>query len=681
MVPSRSAPLANPGSPGASRAAARRRLQLCLCLACAATPLAAAPDVTQLSLEQILDASVYSASKFQQKPSEAPSSVTVVAAEEIRQYGWRTLAEVLRSVRGFYTHSDRVLDYAGVRGFAGAGDYNTRLLVLLDGYRLNDSLYDTGPIGSELPIDLDLVDHIEIVRGPGAALYGGNALFGVVNIVTRGAAASAPGFVALRAGSHGSREGTATVAKQFEGGASLLLSASQGWSDGGNPRYPEFDEPEARSGRARGTDYTRLRQFFGKFTAGPLELTAAVSDRNKGDPSALTGTIFNDRRNAESDYASLIGLHYRADLSATQQLSLRLSQSTYDYGGIYVYGNAEGQPDIVNDDSGRGSRWNAETRLLSALSPTHTLVTGVEYQSNYRLDQVSYVNSPGPALLDLHGATRRYGVFVQDQLDLAPTLSLSSGLRFDRTSNRKAVWSPRLGLIYKPAPATVWKVLAGSAFRSPNEYELRYAYPDSQIANPDLRDEKIRSAELTLEHYLRPQTRILASLYAYRVNDLVTQVTEPTTGLLQYRNVGRVRAQGLELEGEQKWENGARLRASLATQLARDETGTALKNSPRHMAKLNMSVPLFGGATRLGVEGQWLSPRRTDSGNQTGSVGLVNLTLWRPEDKDGFDVSASVFNLLDKRYADPSAYDPGIPTRDRIAQEGRTFRFRISYQF
>ncbi|MGB0127165.1 MAG: TonB-dependent receptor [Rhodocyclaceae bacterium] len=656
-------------------------MTIALSLAWAMTPLHAAPDVTQLSLEQILDASVYSASKFQQKPSEAPSSVTVISMEEIHQFGWRTLAEVLRSVRGFHTHSDRVLDYVGVRGFAGAGDYNTRLLVLLDGYRLNDSLYDTGAIGSELPIDLDLVERIEIVRGPGSALYGGNALFGVVNIITRNAAASAPGVVALRAGSHGARSATATIAKQFDGGASLLLSAAQGWSDGGNPRYPEYDAPETSSGRTNGADYMRLRQFFGKLTAGPLELTAAISDRVKGDPSALTGTIFNDPRNNESDYVSLIGLHYRADLSATQQLSLRLAQSTYDYGGIFVYRNADTRPDVVNDDSGHASRWNAEARLLSALSPTHTLVTGFEYQRNYQIDQVSYINSPGPALLDLHGATQRYGVFVQDQLDLTPALSVTTGLRYDKVSNRKAVWSPRLGLIYKPAPGTVWKALAGSAFRAPNQYELQYAYPDSQIANSALKDEKIKSAELTVEHYLRPQTRVLASLYAYRVNDLVTQVAEATTDLLQYQNVGQVRAQGLELEGEQQWENGARLRASIGTQLARDESGAELKNSPRHMAKLNLSMPLFNWPVRMGLEGQWIAPRKTDAGEKTGSVGLVNLTLWRPEGHDGVDVSASVFNLLDKRYADPSAYDPGIPARDRIPQEGRTLRFRMSYHF
>lgn len=670
-----------PSRPAATSTRARRRALVALYLASTAPPLLAATDVTQLSLEQILDASVYSASKFEQKPSDAPSSVTVIGAEEIAQFGWRTLAEVLRSVRGFYTHSDRVLDYAGVRGFAGAGDYDTRLLVLLDGHRLNDGLYDTGAIGSELPIDLDLVERIEVVRGPGSALYGGNALFGVVNIVTRTAAASAPGSVALRAGSHGARSATATLAKQFDGGQRLLLSVSQGWGDGGSPKYAEFDAPESNHGRARGTDYHRLKQFFGKLAVGPWEFHAAAGTRIKGDPSALTGTIFNDRRNRETDATSLFGLSYRTDLSPSQKLSVRLAQSTYDYGGIFVYRNGETGTDEVNDDSGRSKRWNAEVKLLSALSPTHTLVSGLEYQHNYRIEQVSYIQGAGAPVLDIHHSTRRAGIFVQDQFDVSPALSLSAGLRIDRSTGRKAEWSPRLGLIYKPAPGTAWKALVGTAFRSPNQYELHYAYPESQIANPALKDEKIRSAELTVEHYLTPQTRILGSAYAYRVDDLITQVAEAETGLLQYQNGGQIRAQGLELEGEQQWANGARLRAGIGTQVVRAAGGGELNNSPRHSAKLNVSVPLFHWPVRLGLEGQWLPSRKTESGQKTGGAGLVNLTLWRPECKDGFDVSASVFNLLDRRYSDPAAYDPAIPERDRFPQEGRTFRLRMSYRF
>jgi hypothetical protein len=94
--------------------------------------LLAAQDLTELSLEQLLDVQIYSASKFYEKASDAPSWITVITGEDIRQYGWRTLAEVLRAVPGFYVFNDRIYDYAGVRGFGRLGDFDSRLLVLLD---------------------------------------------------------------------------------------------------------------------------------------------------------------------------------------------------------------------------------------------------------------------------------------------------------------------------------------------------------------------------------------------------------------------------------------------------------------------------------------------------------------------------------------------------------------------
>lgn len=129
--------------------------------------------------------SVLTASKYEQKVTEAPSSVSIVTAAEIRRYGYRTLADILRSVRGFYTTYDRQNQYLGVRGFGRPGDANTRILVLLDGARVNNNIFDVAGIGSEFNIDVDLIDRVEIVRGPGSSLYGSNAFFAVVNVITR----------------------------------------------------------------------------------------------------------------------------------------------------------------------------------------------------------------------------------------------------------------------------------------------------------------------------------------------------------------------------------------------------------------------------------------------------------------------------------------------------------------
>ena len=159
----------------------RSRLLLLTLASCA--PVAqGAQELTEMSLDQLLDIPVVSASRFEQKSSETPSTVSVVTQDDIRQYGWRTLGEVLRSLRGFYVHYDRGYEYVGTRGFARPQDFNTRVLLLVDGHRMNDAVYDTAYIGTDSIIDLDLVDHIEVIRGPGSSIYGSNALFGVINV-------------------------------------------------------------------------------------------------------------------------------------------------------------------------------------------------------------------------------------------------------------------------------------------------------------------------------------------------------------------------------------------------------------------------------------------------------------------------------------------------------------------
>ena len=117
--------------------------------------------------------------------SDAPSSVTVITADEIQKYGYRTLGDILRSVRGFYITSDRNYDYVGVRGFARLGDWNSRVLLLVDGHRTNDHIFGQAMIGSEFLVDVDLIERVEIIRGPSSSLYGAGAFFAAINVITR----------------------------------------------------------------------------------------------------------------------------------------------------------------------------------------------------------------------------------------------------------------------------------------------------------------------------------------------------------------------------------------------------------------------------------------------------------------------------------------------------------------
>ena len=139
-------------------------------------------DLTQLSLEELLDVripTVYAASKFEQKVTEAPASVSIITADQIRMYGYRTLADILRGVRGFYVTYDRNYSYLGIRGFSRPGDYNSRVLLLIDGHRVNENIFGSALIGTEGTLDVDLIERVEVIRGPSSSLYGTNAFLGV----------------------------------------------------------------------------------------------------------------------------------------------------------------------------------------------------------------------------------------------------------------------------------------------------------------------------------------------------------------------------------------------------------------------------------------------------------------------------------------------------------------------
>ena len=163
-------------------------------------------------------------------------SVSVITRSEIKAFGWRTLAEALASLPGIHTTYDRQYSYLGTRGFGLPGDLNTRILLTINGNRVNDVVYDQATIGRDFPLDLDLIERIEFIPGPGGAVYGQNAMFGVVNVVTRtGGGVDGTELAASYQSPQAAREGRATWGKMLDNGVDVLLSASGLQSPGRRP--------------------------------------------------------------------------------------------------------------------------------------------------------------------------------------------------------------------------------------------------------------------------------------------------------------------------------------------------------------------------------------------------------------------------------------------------------------
>ncbi|WP_374582135.1 TonB-dependent receptor plug domain-containing protein [Pseudoduganella sp.] len=620
--------------------------------------------MTTLPLEQLMSMEVYSASRFNQKASQAPSNVTILTSDDIRAYGWRTLADALRSIRGLYTSNDRSYSYLGARGFLRPGDLNTRFLLQIDGTRLNDPVFDQAQVGAEFPLDLDLVERIEFVPGPGSSVYGANAFFGVINVITR----RAPDLEGTRAALEGGQAGTrgASASYGWRGrDAELLLAASRGLSSGRDLYIPEFD------GSAQGLDWERFTRFYARGQAGAWSLALIHGARTKGMPTASYGQPFNVPGAQTLDRLQLVEAGYHNTvLPLSGEVTGRLYHGDYKYQGRFVNQVPFGS---INLDHTRARWWGADVSLYLQVAPAHKLVVGADYQYNHDVVQQNFDIDPYASYLDDRSSGKRIGVYVQDEITLAQGILLNAGVRYDRESSTGGVFNPRLALIAELVPGTTIKAIYGSAFRAPNSYELFYGIDTQggQLANPDLGRERIRSHEFSLVRQLNANARATLTAYANQASSLITEVEDEELGVPIFRNFGKARARGLEAEYERSFRNGGRLRASVARQKV--SGGDAELNSPRWLAKLNLSSRL-SGAWHTGVELQYVSARRLIGGGETGGFTLANLNFYSIGLTRHLDLALGVQNLFDHRYADPASL--GFLQRS-IEQDGRRAYFKL----
>ncbi len=640
---------------------------------------ASGEDLTELSLEALLAIpirTVYGASKREQKTVEAPSSVTIVTAEEIETYGYRTLADLLRGVRGVFVTDDRNYEHVAVRGFYPPGDYNGRVLLLVDGHRLNENVYGSALIGNDFPLDVDLIDRVEIIRGPGSSLYGSSAFFGVIEVRTKRGADLEGWEFSGEAGSFETYRARTSYGRTLEGGVDLLVSASVFDSAGPRLFYEEFAS-DPSGGFTSGTDYEGAYSLFSQIASGPWRLQGVYGSRDKGIPTGSFGTVFDDPDNSTRDASGYLDLSYsRAEESRWSFLG-RVFYDSYYYRGAYIYDDTAngGPPDLENKDRAWGRWWGTELQGSWLSLPGQHLTGGVEYRHEPRQDQRNY--DVTAVYLDAENEGDILGLYVQDECIIRDGLTFDVGVRYDHYDTFGGTANPRLALIWNPDPSSAWKLLYGQAFRAPNAYELYYEDGFTAKSNPDLDPEEIRTYEAIHERY-SDGWRLAASIYHYEIDDLVVQVTDPLDGLLVFENGEQVSADGLEFEVERRFESGARVQASHAWQRAEGESsGGRLVNSPDHLFKLLVETPLWEERLRTGLEIQAMSERGTLAGDVAPGFMLANLTLRAPELVKGLDLSFSLHNLFDAEYGDPGGLEH---PQDVIAQDGRTALFHLTWR-
>ena len=622
---------------------------------------------------------VYGAARHKQRINQTPASVSIITAKEIADHGWRTVGEAVSHRAGFGMTSDHQYIRLGARGFNRPGDYNSRVLVLLDGQRLNDPIYSSGPIDRELPFDIDLVDRIEIIRGPASALYGTSALLAVINIIPRKGTSFDGTEMALSSGRDHTITRRVTYGKSSKKDTDIVVSASSHDATGRDLYFAEFDDPATNNGVADGSNFNHVANYFAKIRKGDWSIQMFKGNRKIGQPAAPWGIVFNDGRAFERDEYGGAEIKFEKATEKTSAFA-RVALNSYDFTGNYPYD--WGPPDgiIINSDNSKGKWWELEGQISRTLQPNNKLTIGMDLR---RVNEAKQMNFDADPFFEYFRTENNdedsWALYLQDEWQVNKRVLVNSGLRYDKYEGMGGRTNPRIGVIIDPHRAQTWKLLYGKAFRVPSSYEKYYHDGYSTLKdNPALAPEEIITRELVYERKLSNDFFFSASCFDYDITGLISQVVDPNDGLLVFQNVDSVNSRGIELSISKKVKKTIIGFDSTLLKAKDNNTGEELSSAPRRLMSLRTRTALgkngFGAALALRYVGERKTLARDDLGGHT----LVDLTVSRETKKGRPNFSVSVYNLFDKTYYEPASEEF---VQDKIVQYGRQFRLKVSWRF
>ncbi len=632
---------------------------------------------------------VVGAAKREQTLGNVASAVTVVSADRIRRFGYRTVAEAIAGVAGVYIQDTRLTQQVGIRGVQIPGGFNSRILVLVDGATLNEAWGAFAGVGYDGMVSIDDIARIEVIRGPVGAVYGTNAFFAIINIVTRGAAEGqrAWGRVAIN-----SINGLVTTAGFAAGSVDKQVRGSVLVMD----RFGEtlqVDEISADPLTADGAR-TLIGGVVGSYGGSFAQLRAYRARRDS--PFAP----YDSDPAADPAYA-LYNTQVLLEGGHSRELSKRLSGSVRGYGTAYrFFDEITYEADDPFVDYGDVLTLGAEVRGRYELIVDKLGVTaGIEANYN-QTESRSYtvgMEADG-AKIPLDFNTE--GVYSEVDGQPLPWLGFTGGVRFDRNSVIESRLSPRGALFIAEPEKYGLKLLYAEGFRNPSAFEGYFEDGVDFSDNPEIRSETIRSFEAVL--WGRPVTGLSTRLSAFYwdARDVVEQRPDPIDPtLLQFQNVGRYVTRGLEVEATYRTSEGwYAFGGGAFAQVGSGETGSEVVfgdvvNAPKLTATAGVSTPKLFRYAHVSGEAQFISLRRTrpdDEGNASPSSPAwtgINLTVYVPNLR-GFDLTAGVRNLIGTRDLQPAVGDydrfPDPATTilvPRLPAEGREVYVKVGYAY
>jgi outer membrane receptor for ferrienterochelin and colicins len=548
------------------------------------------------------------------------------------------------------------------------------MLVLIDGHRVNDSLQDYAGLGQDFLVDMQNIERIEVVRGPGSALYGSNALFAVINVITQRGRDVQGARISGDLGSYGSNQGQVSAGKRYASGVETFLSASHYHSDG----HEQLSFPGlGTSFNADGEDVERLH---GKLSWNDFMLSGSWMGRTKHLPTGTTGTTFGNSNSDYRDNRAYADLNYHHLFDNDWDFTGRAFWDNYLFDDALPYLNAQNQQ-VTNRDSWNDQWFGTETSLSHTFFEKHRLTVGNEFRRNYVQLMSNYDAAPYYAsYANTRQTSSVIGIYAQDEWSISHNIALEYGGRYDHYDSFGGTFNPRAGLIYTPRDGTTLKLLFGTAFRAPNAFENAYTCcantSSPWIGNAKLAPEHISTYELVWEQRLNNNFDLRVDPYYNYLRNLIG-LTTSNQNVKQYQNLGDATAYGIEtqLSGRNEY---FEMRLSHTYQNSQIQGYSTAPNAPQQMLKLNLSVPVWQDKLYTSLESQYVSGRTTTLDARISGYTFTNLIVFTRHFLPGIEFTGGIYNLFNEQYSDPASQPIAAQI---VPQNGRNWRLRLTYEF
>lgn len=643
---------------------------------------------------------VFAASRYVQTLAETPANVSVISRDDIAHFGYRTIADALHTLPGFYNSTSQ-WPAVGLRGVAVPGDFGSRVLYLINGMPIYEPTY--GGFFLEY-LDIASIDRIEVVRGSGSALYGSGAVMGIINLITRNGH-DTPGKTAIaEVGNNTSYSAYGSMAGVVGPGLDGFASVSSSGSKGRNVYLSEFGATSVDN------DGMKNKRAFLRFANEDFWVQAAYVDGDKHDPLASYDSAFNtDMLLLRERFGALeAGVNHK--LGNDARLTGRIYTLDVAERGDYPYSvdsSRFSQPYYINVTDLKSQTSGVELRYDQFVSERHHLLAGVEFKRVSGHNEIG--DQPGLARVGVIAAQAdpsygQHSLFVQDEWRFDEKRSIFFGARLDAYQGFSAGVtshvSPRIAYVQDFGGGNTGKLIFGEAYRAPTIYESLYTdlTPAGTVTlwkNPQLRPEITRTLEAVWERAPTKGMNLSLSTYLIQVRNSPKQVAVeifegrncPDPGSCNQYQDSQERLQVIGVEAAAKWkrEDGLNAYASATLQQATEQPrSTTPASSPRYLLKGGLSYPVlyrWNASAEIQVVGA-SDGLLNGGGTRTASTpayALLHAALVHQNLNHGWRASLRINNLFDSKSYTVASRE--LQPIERVPASGRMLSLQVRKDF